>query len=420
MKICIASYERYETINDKSLGLLFNYGFFPEEIDLFVANKEQYDKYKSVVHEDINIIIAVKGLKKVREFIFNYYDQGEKLLCLDDDIEEIRELYYDNHKKEKLKPVENLKEIIDKGFDECIKGPFKLWGLYPVKGNPFWMSNSKEITTDYKFIIGNFFGCINCKDMNEINVSNIDDYERSIRSYILYGGSVRLNHYSAKTNFKLNSGGAQCDTERDIKIKIDYDILMNKYPEYISLRIKKDGLNPILKKKKNISHIKDIDITPLFKLKYPKNKLRKNIMRKEDPVYRGFVLGKIISWAHKDAQKTGRIKTDSLKTKENKFKDVYNLSKEIAKKNNIKFTTIQFNKNYQCAKHIDKNNVGESSIIGLGDYEGGELLIYYDGENNHPQKINIKNKFYKFNGSKYYHETAPFTGERHTLVYYNI
>tara|TARA_R100001440_G_scaffold34445_1_gene53445 strand:- start:74 stop:1327 length:1254 start_codon:yes stop_codon:yes gene_type:complete len=417
MKICIPSYERYETINDKSIGLLLNYGFFPEDIDLFVANKEQYDKYKSVVHKDINIIIAVKGLKQVREFIFDYYEQGEKLLCLDDDIEEIRELYYDSQKKPQLRSVENLKQIIDKGFDECEKNSLKLWGLYPVKGNPFWMSNSKEITTDYKFIIGNFFGCINCKDMNILNVSNIDDYERSIRSYKIYGGSVRLNHYSAKTNFKENSGGAQYDPNREIKIKIDYNILENTYPEYITFRNKKDGLNPILKKIK----VKDnLDITPLLNFKYPMNKGRKNIMRKEDPVYRGFVLGRVISWAHKDVKKTGIIKTDSRRSQNDKYKKVYELGKQIAKKNNIEYTTIQFNKNYQCAKHIDKNNVGESSIIGLGDYEGGELLIYYDGENNPPQKINIKNKFYKFNGSKYYHETAPFTGERHTLVYYSI
>jgi len=418
MKICIPSYDRYNSINDKSLGLLLNYGFFPDEIDLFVADEEQYNKYKAVVPEGINIIIAVKGLKQVRDFIFNYYEQGEKLLCLDDDIEEIRELYYDSSNNPQLKSVDNLKEIIDKGFDECIKGSLKLWGLYPVKGNPFWMSNSNAISYDYKFIIGNFFGCINCSDMNKINVSNIDDYERSIRSYKIYGGSVRLNHYAALTNFKKNKGGAQYDPDRELKIKIDYSILKDNYPNLISFRTKKDGLNPILKEIKSFSP--EIDLTPLFNFKYPVNKGRKNIKRPDAPVYRGFVLGKIISWAHKDVKKTGVIKTDSLISNNDKFKEVYEIAKQIAIKHKINYTTIQFNKNYRCAKHLDKNNVGESSIIGLGDYEGGELLIYYDGEDNPPQKIDIKNKFYKFNGSKYWHETAPFKGERHTLVYYSI
>ena len=418
MKICIPSYERYDTINDKSIGLLLNYGFRPDEIDLFVANQEQYDKYKSVVPEDINIIIAVKGLKEVREFIFDYYEQDEKLLCLDDDIEEIRELYCDSLNNPKLRTVDNLKEIVDKGFDECEKNSLKLWGLYPVQGNPFWMGNSNDITTDYKFIIGNFFGCINCSRMNEVNVSNIDDYERSIRSYKIYGGSVRLNHYSAKTNFKKNSGGAQSDPDRDIKIKIDYQILKNTYPNLITFRNKKDGLNPILKQTKIKQD--DFDITPLLNFKYPQNKSRKNILRPDDSVYRGFVLGRVISWAHKDVKKTGVIKTDSRRTKSEKYNEVYKLAQQVAKKGNVEYTTIQFNKNYRCAKHIDKNNVGESSIIGLGNYEGGELLIYYDGENEPPKKIDIKNKFYKFNGSKYYHETAPFTGERHTLVYFSI
>ena len=85
----------------------------------------------------------------------------------------------------------------------------------------------------------------------------------------------------------------------------------------------------------------------------------------------------------------------------------------------FKYSTIQFNKNNQCAKHIDANNVGVSMIIGLGDYTGGRLIIYdYEGEEK--KYIDIKNKFYKFNGSKYYHETEAFEGDRITLVFFDI
>ena len=31
----------------------------------------------------------------------------------------------------------------------------------------------------------------------------------------------------------------------------------------------------------------------------------------------------------------------------------------------------------------------------------------------------LRNKFYTFNGSKYPHETAPYRGERYTLVFYS-
>tara|TARA_R100000734_G_scaffold18923_1_gene17082 strand:+ start:45 stop:773 length:729 start_codon:yes stop_codon:yes gene_type:complete len=241
MKICIASFKRHETINDKTIGLLLNYGFLPEEIDLFVANKNEYELYKSVVPEGINIIIGKEGLKGVREFIFNYYDEGEYVLSIDDDIESIVDKDFNE--------VDNLKEIIDKGFYLCEKHSLKLWGLYPCR-NKYFMDITSEITTDYKFIIGNFFGFINCKNMNQLNVTNIDDYERSIRSYILYGGSVRLNHYVCITNFKKNEGGAQCDIDRESKILNDMNILTEIYPNMIHLRKRKDRINPILKHQK--------------------------------------------------------------------------------------------------------------------------------------------------------------------------
>jgi len=244
MKICICSFKRHETINDKTIGLLLNYGFFPEDIDLFVANENEYELYKRVVPEGINIIIGKEGLKEIREFVFNYYDEGSCVLSIDDDIEIIKQYDKDTNK---LFPISDLKSIIDRGFSECKKKGLKLWGLNPVQGNPFFMKNSKEITYDYKFIIGNFFGFINCKNMNQINVSNIDDYERSIRSYILYGGSVRLNHFACKTNFKTNEGGAQCDPDRESKISNDMKLLMKIYPNMLHLRQKKTGLNPMLK-----------------------------------------------------------------------------------------------------------------------------------------------------------------------------
>tara|TARA_R110002126_G_scaffold185316_3_gene333840 strand:+ start:699 stop:1223 length:525 start_codon:yes stop_codon:yes gene_type:complete len=162
----------------------------------------------------------------------------------------------------------------------------------------------------------------------------------------------------------------------------------------------------------------------LIDFKYPKTTTRKNILNEGDKSYSGFCLGKVISWAHKDenGNNGNREVRDCVKVTQEKYQKIYQLACSLALRvvPDFQFTTIQFNKNYQCKKHIDKNNVGVSRIIGLGDYEGGELLIYYDGEDEEPKSIDIKNKFFEFDGSKYYHETAPFTGERHTLVYYTV
>lgn len=135
--------------------------------------------------------------------------------------------------------------------------------------------------------------------------------------------------------------------------------------------------------------------------------------------YQGFVLGMVNSWAGK-GDKAGRRQLISRKSEQPKYQHIMKISFDLMKNydKDFKFSTIQFNKNKQMPKHIDGRNIGESYILGLGDYKGGELIVYDEYDN--PSKIDIKNKFYKFNGSKYYHETAEFTGNRFTLVFYQI
>jgi hypothetical protein len=100
-------------------------------------------------------------------------------------------------------------------------------------------------------------------------------------------------------------------------------------------------------------------------------------------------------------------------------KDVYFYLKEFVNKYypDFEFTEIQINYNWKSPKHKDKLNYGDSLIIGLGDYKGGELIIEKeDGEEKH----DINCKFLKFNGAKYTHYTKPWDGDRLSLVFYNI
>ena len=157
--------------------------------------------------------------------------------------------------------------------------------------------------------------------------------------------------------------------------------------------------------------------TELMNLKWAKNYERKNVLQEGQKCYEAFVLGNIYSWAHSDVKDTGARIQLSRRHKEKKYDRIWELTQEIGK--DLKYTSVQFNKNQKCKKHIDAKNTGVSTIIGLGDYEGGELLIYFNGENEPPTSVDIKGKFYEFDGSKYYHETADFTGNRFSLVYFN-
>jgi hypothetical protein len=89
------------------------------------------------------------------------------------------------------------------------------------------------------------------------------------------------------------------------------------------------------------------------------------------------------------------------------------------------FQTIQLNHNAKAKKHRDKNNVGKSVIIGIGDYNGGELRVW-DKEDDKHKDYNIKDRPTMFNGALLSHETQPFNNPtdyepgkgRYTIVYF--
>jgi hypothetical protein len=160
--------------------------------------------------------------------------------------------------------------------------------------------------------------------------------------------------------------------------------------------------------------IKYFDDVFLGGLLTPKNYNRGNVLQKGDSHYQGFCLGIVFSWNGGHGWRLSRL------SKSAKYKPLLEKGLELMKSYDPDFecTSIQFNKNYRIAKHIDGNNVGESYILGIGSYSGGELIVY--DENDKPKYIDINHKFYKFNGSQFYHETADFIGDRITFVFFKL
>ena len=151
--------------------------------------------------------------------------------------------------------------------------------------------------------------------------------------------------------------------------------------------------------------------------RFPKQK-RYNIRNNPDVAPRGAVFGLI-----KLRQVNASVKDiDVYPSKLSfypKYTELYRLLEELMWDYNpsFKFTSIQVNDNQLCAKHKDANNVGESYIIGVGEYEGGELRVWNEAGTKY-EDIDIHNKFISFDGSKRFHQTLPFKGNRYTIVYY--
>jgi regulator of replication initiation timing len=247
MKIAIPSYKRSEILTSKTIPLLKSYGIKDDEIDVFVANDAEYAIYKEVLSENINLIVAIKGIKNVREFMSCYYEENEEIIYIDDDIEKIERMTMVGDKK-RLENVENLRELIQEGFELCKKHQAKNWGVYPCR-NAFFMKDN--VSTDLKYVIGAFTGVINDRECESRLVSHGEDYERSIRYYLKYNSLVRLNYITIKTKYFAKGGiDAEYNGERGKYISSELYKLKEKYPEMMTLKQKKNYLNPLLRDKR--------------------------------------------------------------------------------------------------------------------------------------------------------------------------
>mgnify|MGYP006135068909 FL=1 len=244
--IAIPSYKRHETLKKKTLNVLKEYKIPKESIYVFVANKPEYDLYNNTLDPKTygKLIIGKPGIKQIRNFMADYFDEGKKIVYMDDDIGKIWECKnsikpYDK-KNNKVYKILNLKKFFDKAFSLSLKTGYHNWGVYP-RDNPYFMkpTNRKNplnnfVSTDLKFLIGFMTGVINNRKAELRTIGDKEDYERTIKYYLNDGGVLRFNNISCYTRCYKVAGGIQAtrkieDSNRNAKT------LIKKYPHLVSV-----------------------------------------------------------------------------------------------------------------------------------------------------------------------------------------
>lgn len=100
-----------------------------------------------------------------------------------------------------------------------------------------------------------------------------------------------------------------------------------------------------------------------------------------------------------------------------KYPLIFPMFKEFmnSHKPNFKFSSVYVNRNVVCKKHLDAKNSGESLLVGLGNYTGGQTTLFIDGKS---KKFHIKSQSLIFNGSEIPHQSEKFKGIRYSLVFF--
>ena len=227
--IAIPSYNRYKTIEKKTLKMLNECNIKKDNISIFVANIEQKSLYEEEIGNDYNIVIGKLGMCNIRNFITDYYEEGKYIIFIDDDIISIKK---GQPNGKMVTKIYNLTEIINDGFNLCKENDTKLWGLHP-SNNCRSLKSKNIITINLKYIIGAFYGVINDKSI-KVTIDCAEDFQRTILYYKKYGKVIRINNMSAFTTYYSNGGlndsGRTNDTDLEHKKK-----LCDLYPAYCKL-----------------------------------------------------------------------------------------------------------------------------------------------------------------------------------------
>lgn len=247
--VAIPTYNRQDVVFKKTISTLLKGGVSSTHIYLFVANKEQERLYEDAVPKDSynKIVVGKKGITNQRKFIAKYFEEGQYVISMDDDVEEFlmlkstrRSITQKKRKltDDKLVKMANVHKFFMDAYKIMKKENLYIWGVYPTRNVLFMYP---RYTTDLRFIIGVTFGFIVRHD-RKLEPSNDaeskEDYEQTILYYKKDGGVLRFNNIAPKTKFNSPGGLGTDRYERNLKAA---EYLVKTYPDLVKRRDRPDG-----------------------------------------------------------------------------------------------------------------------------------------------------------------------------------
>ena len=251
--IAIASHKRPEILQSKTLNLLKKHNISMKNVFLFVS-PESYEEYIPIKNKfKFNLVGGDNTtILKTRNNIIDYFKEGQNIIEMDDDVEDIEITV----KNKKNKSVKDLKELFNESFQIIYTG-----GLFGFNAN----TNNFFAGGIDKFglysIINSCLGYKNDKRI-KLTVSEKEDFERCILFYELNLPILKRTGYGIKTNYWKNKGGIQShyDFKKRIEVqKQSAEQLLEKYPWAGRKQVRKNGIVDLRFNRDPLKKYKDVE-----------------------------------------------------------------------------------------------------------------------------------------------------------------
>jgi hypothetical protein len=238
--IAIPTHRRHSVI--KKLTLSAIEGIECKSIKIFVSDDDDYNLYRQELPDYEIIICSTTNVRDKFNFIQSYYDDGEFVMVIEDDIAEIQT----------IKGI-SVSAAIKFIYQYCLSSQIKSFGVYP-SSNKFFMSKSIEIGLTY--LVANLFGFVSTRDNRLLcSLPTKNDYERSVKYSEVYGKVARFNFVSCRTNNYGNKGGMQVISNRAKLEDYASEELCKLYPDIFSINLSRKSKYKELKMNKKCKKI---------------------------------------------------------------------------------------------------------------------------------------------------------------------
>ena len=229
IKYIIPSYQRAKKFSDLTYEFLKFQNIDLQDVWLILREDDPQLELYGMIPVN-HLLTDTKGIGMTHNEITSFFDDGDYLVELDDDIKKIIDT--------ERKPITNFKDICIEMFQNLELKKLSFGGTYSV-ANPLFMKGCEHYTTDLRYCLGACRFRINRKDII-LHTNYAEDFENCILHYIRDGGILKNNHIAPVTKNYADGGcdgdGRNFDTEKN-----DKEYLANNYPLYCKLFQRKNG-----------------------------------------------------------------------------------------------------------------------------------------------------------------------------------
>lgn len=235
MNIVIPSHARKLQFEHKTLHLLKKHNIEMDKVFVFVS-PESYDDYLSLsIQYGFMLVLSKNNILDTRNHIIQYFPQDQKIIELDDDIEDILDF-------QEGKPVTDLLQLFKESF-KCFDNMHGGLFGFNANCNLYYVKDFKDKWGLYS-IINSCIGYINNKDVI-LTVPEKEDFERCLYFYKHKLPIVKRFRYGIKTKYWTNKGGIQdrYDKEKRTEVQnISADMILTNHNDCCYGRKRKNGI----------------------------------------------------------------------------------------------------------------------------------------------------------------------------------